>query len=188
MKKLLLIIIASLFANVGFSDDMPSEVKRLKTLRDKKVEEIDKTYFKELNKLKKKYGANGNYKGIVYIEQMQATMASSTNEKEEKDKSKSLSELEKTAQRIVLPKLAFREADISNAIAYIRMTSKKVDPDGVGINILYLTTNSQGKAKKVTVNHEKITIYDALNDIAGIADLDVEYRENSVVLKHPSKK
>ncbi|VGO18071.1 hypothetical protein [Pontiella sulfatireligans] len=71
MKKLLLIIIISTIANIGYSDDMPPEVKRLKILRDKKTEEIDSAYNRELDKLKKNYAANGNYKAIAYIENMQ---------------------------------------------------------------------------------------------------------------------
>lgn len=59
----------------GFADEMPKEVKRLKSLRDKKVakaiKDIDAGYFRELNKLKKKYASQGNYIAAAYIETMQ---------------------------------------------------------------------------------------------------------------------
>lgn len=80
-------IIASLIANIGFSDEMPPEVKRLKSLRDKKVAEqlkdIDVAYYRELEKLKKQYAANGNYKAIVYIENMQVAAADAEKKAED---------------------------------------------------------------------------------------------------------
>ena len=81
MKKLLLIIIAFLHVSVGYSDDIPPEVKRLKLLRDKKVEkeikEIDAVYYRELEKLKKKYAAQGNYTAAAYVEKMQLAFTDS---------------------------------------------------------------------------------------------------------------
>lgn len=93
MKKLLTTLIVSAIACIGFSDDMPPEVKRLKTIRDKKVEEIDTVYNRELEKLKKKYAANGNYKAIAYIENMQTSTIDSA--KTENNKTTALSQNEK---------------------------------------------------------------------------------------------
>lgn len=78
MKKLLFILIAFTFTASGYADEMPPEVKRLKSIRDKKVakavKDIDAVYNRELNKLKKKYAAQGNYIAAAYIEKMQVAI------------------------------------------------------------------------------------------------------------------
>lgn len=85
MKKLLLIIVAFLIAGIGFTDDMPSEVKRLKEQRDRKVaektKEIDTVYYRELDRLKKKYAAQKNYTAAAYVEKMQIAIIDSNSTK-----------------------------------------------------------------------------------------------------------
>jgi type II secretory pathway pseudopilin PulG len=107
--------------------------------------------------------------------------------KEKRDENKPMSALEKTAHDIVFPYLRFTNADISDAVGFLLAKSKELDPSGKGINIIYLTTNKPSDVPRLTMNHEKITLYDIIKDIADIADLEVEYRENNVTLIHAVK-
>ena len=56
---------------ITIADEMPPEVKRLTFLKDKKIQEVNKKYWAELNKLKKKYAKSENTRDALYIEKMQ---------------------------------------------------------------------------------------------------------------------
>ncbi|MEI6891043.1 MAG: hypothetical protein V5783_02625 [Pontiella sp.] len=82
MKRIVLIVISvSICLSTIFADEMPSEIKRLTFLKDKKVQEIDQKYWVELDKLKKKYVRSGSTGGALYIEKMQIDYIDSQNEK-----------------------------------------------------------------------------------------------------------
>lgn len=83
---------------------MPSAVKRLTVLRDRKVQEIDKNYWKDLNKLQERYAKNGNTRDALYIEKMQVAYL---------DEQKKLQESDRT--QIVL---TYKDAKLTGAIGY----------------------------------------------------------------------
>lgn len=97
MRNLLLIIIAALVTHIGFSDDMPLDVKRLKEQRDRKVSEtikkIDAVYYRELIKLKKKYAAQRNYTAAAYVEKMQIAIVDSHKTTPDKPENESVNGL-----------------------------------------------------------------------------------------------
>ncbi len=72
MKRIIIIaILSSLCIPAILADKTPTEVERLTYLRDKKVQDIDKKYWQEMEKLKHKSARTGSIKVALHIEKMQ---------------------------------------------------------------------------------------------------------------------
>ena len=48
---------------------------------------------------------------------------------------------------IRIPKVSFENARIEDVIAYLRAESKRLDPDGEGVNIVYVKRPTKAKAQ-----------------------------------------
>ncbi len=86
-KEISFTILSSILISALYADEMPFEVKRLTVLRDKKIEEIEKIYWKEAGNLKNKYARSGNIKSALYIEKMQIQYADEQEKMEKEEPS-----------------------------------------------------------------------------------------------------
>ena len=48
------------------------------------------------------------------------------------------SKIHEKLDRIVIPRVSFDETDVSTVVQYLKQRSKELDPDGEGVNIIYL--------------------------------------------------
>jgi general secretion pathway protein D len=67
---------------------------------------------------------------------------------------------------IILPQVEFREATLDEAITFIRIKSRDIDPAKKGVNILL---KPGGAGAKITLSLQKVPVNEALRYIAELA-------------------
>jgi hypothetical protein len=94
-------------------------------------------------------------------------------------------ELKKELDRIVLPVVEFREAAITDVIAFLREESKKHTKDKTEINFVVLLP--EGKAPTVTMSLKKIPLMEVLRYITVLTGLQYQIDPHAVVISPPLK-
>ncbi len=78
----------------------------------------------------------------------------------------SISAAATSADKIVLPSVEFRDATLAEAITFIRIKSRDLDPDKKGINILL---KGNGGSAKITLSLKNVPVSEALRYCAELA-------------------
>jgi len=94
-------------------------------------------------------------------------------------------ELEKELSAIVLPEVEFREATVSDVIAFLRQESKKYTKDKAEINFVIVLP--EGKEPTVTLSLRKIPLMEVLRYITVLTGLQCQVDPHAVVISPPLK-
>jgi len=89
--------------------------------------------------------------------------------------------MEARLKAIQLAGLDFRDASIEDVVLFLSESSRRLDSTGKGANILLLGMDSE-EGNNVTTSITDISLYDALQVVAGSASLKVEMRPNAVAI------
>ena len=93
----------------------------------------------------------------------------------------------KAAQAIIIPSLQFREASVEEAVEFLRLKARDLDPAKQGVNIV-LKPGSSTKAAKLTLDLRNIPLMEALKYVASLADLEIKVGESAISLEAKSTK
>ncbi len=93
--------------------------------------------------------------------------------------------LEKELSAIVLPEVEFREAAISDVVAYLRQESKKYSKDKTEINFVLVLP--EGKTPTLTLALRKIPMSEVLRYITVLTGLQCQIDPHAVVISPPLK-
>jgi hypothetical protein len=93
--------------------------------------------------------------------------------------------LRKTMETVIIDKLEFRDATISEALEFV---GKKVAaaPGGAKVNIVQQFSDAE-KETKVTISLNKVPASEALKYVATLANLEVNYEKFAVVVRAKKK-
>ena len=84
-----------------------------------------------------------------------------------------------SADKIVLPSVEFRDATLAEAITFIRIKSRDLDPDKKGVNILL---KGDGGNAKITLSLKNVPVSEALRYCAELAGQKLGTDENTFLL------
>ncbi|NQU11382.1 hypothetical protein HQ590_11360 [bacterium] len=90
-------------------------------------------------------------------------------------------EITERLNRIVFPEINVRDAPITDIVGYLSEESRRVSPDGTGVNIILNLGESSG-GRKVTVSLKQIPYLDALKLITAAANLKFRIEPTAVVI------
>ena len=95
--------------------------------------------------------------------------------------------LEQKMRSLMLPKVEFREASITDVVTFLNDTSRELDPAKKGVNfVLKLPAGQTGEnAPKITLNLRQVPLYDLLRYTTDIAGLSFRAEQNAVVIAPP---
>ena len=89
------------------------------------------------------------------------------------------------AAQWVVPKIEFREASLSEAVEFLRVKSRELDPAKVGVNILLGPGAQAMREKPITLSLQNIPLSEALRYVAELAGLQVREEAPALVLEPP---
>jgi hypothetical protein len=85
-----------------------------------------------------------------------------------------------TARKLVLKQVDFSNATLDEALEFIRVKARTVDPAKRGINIVVKAgANTQAR---LTLSLKDVPVWEALRYVAELADLEIEATDDSIVL------
>jgi len=84
-----------------------------------------------------------------------------------------------SAEKIILPSVEFRDATLAEAITFIRIKSRNLDPDKKGINILL---KGDGGIAKITLSLNNVPVSEALRYCAELAGQKLSADENTFLV------
>jgi beta-lactamase regulating signal transducer with metallopeptidase domain len=87
------------------------------------------------------------------------------------------------AQRIVLPRVRFQDATLEEALDFLRVQAKNLDPANEGVNIV-LVDPATGN-ERITMDVTEIALSEALKYVAEVAARSVGYEEHAVRIIKP---
>lgn len=94
-------------------------------------------------------------------------------------------ELKRKLDSIILPEVEFREAAITDVVAFLRQESKKYTKDKTEINFVLMAP--AGKAPTVTMSLKKIPLMEVLRYITVVTGLQYQVDPHAVVISPPLK-
>lgn len=86
-------------------------------------------------------------------------------------------------KRWIIPKMAFEDASLNDVIKFISTTSRELDEDKVGINILYMVTGDDDRPAPITVNLSQLSIMDALRFVTEISGVHYRLDRDVVIIE-----
>ncbi len=89
------------------------------------------------------------------------------------------------ASRFLLPSLVYRDMPLSDIVDDVVAKSKKIDPEGIGVNVV-LKVDDATANRKLTMSVGRPTVERILNLIASTAVLQIRYDPDAVVLEQPA--
>ena len=89
----------------------------------------------------------------------------------------------KKSKSIIIPEMAFREANVRDAVAFLNQAAKQSDPDKEGVNILVMLPPGDATAQPtLTIELHNVPLYDALRYSCEALGLHMRIDDNAVVL------
>ena len=90
----------------------------------------------------------------------------------------------KKLDSIIIPEMIFREVDMSCVAEFLADSSRSLDEEGQGVNIVLM-----GDAeRKVSISLRNVSLGEALSLVCEMAGLEIEIRRETVVLRPATKK
>jgi len=103
-------------------------------------------------------------------------------------------DLQAKLERLVIPELAFDQADIAEVVKFLDQVCMKLDKESSagnkGVNFILRLKNpneAQTKMPKVTLMLKNISVIDAVKYITEVAGLQYKIEENAVVIEEKAK-
>jgi beta-lactamase regulating signal transducer with metallopeptidase domain len=87
----------------------------------------------------------------------------------------------KKAKAIIIPKIELREATLAEALDFLRMKAKELDPEKTGVNLV-LEPGATSDAK-ITVSLVNIPLLEALHYVASLANFEYQVQPNAIVVQ-----
>lgn len=84
------------------------------------------------------------------------------------------------ANKIILPKVQFQEATLTEAVEFLRVKSRELDPEKKGLNILIKPSGNPNN--RITMQLKDVPAYEALRYCAEIAGHQLSVGENAFIL------
>jgi beta-lactamase regulating signal transducer with metallopeptidase domain len=84
------------------------------------------------------------------------------------------------ANKIILPKVQFQDATLTEAVEFLRVTSRELDPEKKGLNILIKPGGNPNN--RITMQLKDLPAYEALRYCAEIAGHQLSAGENAFIL------
>ncbi len=96
--------------------------------------------------------------------------------------------IEAKLDSIIIPKIEFHETTLSEALDWLRETSRQLDVAGIpaaerGVNIAFMTGKTDPKTARVTMTRSNVSLRDALTAVATIYNLKIEIQPYAVALR-----
>jgi len=85
-------------------------------------------------------------------------------------------------ERIIMPKVEFRDTPLGDAITFLRVESVQLDPDQKGINVILQSGSDAAELPRVTLLLKEIPVKDALRRVADLAGFKIRCRSCAVVI------
>ena len=90
---------------------------------------------------------------------------------------------EQRLQRIVIPEIQFREAQITEVIDFLARETARLDPKKQGVNFVVL--NPAGKPRAITLHLQRVPLLEAARYIGELAGLQVRVERSAIVFLDP---
>ncbi len=91
--------------------------------------------------------------------------------------------LEQKLKKIVIPEMNFRQANVQNALAFLRGKARELDPEKNGVNILSVFPAGDSSAQLgLTLELRNVSLYDALRYCCDASGITMRIDDNAVVL------
>jgi hypothetical protein len=75
------------------------------------------------------------------------------------------------AKRLILPEVRLQGAGVEGTLEYLREQARQADPDGTGVNLVLASgVSTEAQSRKVTLALSKVSLWEALSEVAKIAD------------------
>lgn len=87
--------------------------------------------------------------------------------------------------KIIIPSLEFGDATLTDALAFLRVRSRELDPEKRGVNLVHIPVEGVPEPR-LTVSFTEIPLSEALKYVAALSGLEVEFGDAAVVLRKPS--
>ena len=85
-------------------------------------------------------------------------------------------------QGLIIPQMEFHNATLSDAVAFLQIRSRQLDPDKKGINIIIAPEAAKTEAK-ITLSLKDIPLSEALRYVAELSGLAIGYEKDAVRLQ-----
>ena len=89
------------------------------------------------------------------------------------------------ASKIIIPKVAFRDATVNEGVDFVRTISRQLDPDNSGVTII-LVASEETKSKRVDLDLINVSVSDAVKYLAIAAGLEMTRDGEAIVLRKKS--
>ena len=86
------------------------------------------------------------------------------------------------ASKIIIPKVAFRQATVDEGLEFFRQKSRQLDPDKSGVPII-LVASEKTKGIKVDLELFNVSLADAVKYLAVAAGLEMTRDGEAIILK-----
>ncbi len=123
-------------------------------------------------------------KELVFL--ITASLAPSENNADAKPPAVTKPTTQLRAEAIILPKVEFQDASLDEALEFLRIKSKDLDPEKKGINIIVVKPKESGGAS-VSLELKDIPLIEALRYVAELSGLELRFDEHSAILEAPKK-
>ena len=87
------------------------------------------------------------------------------------------------AEKIIIPKIELRNATLVDALDFLRLKAREVDPDKTGVNIV----RKPGAVSdaRITLSLTDVPLFDVLRYVAGLANLELVTEPNALTIQPP---
>lgn len=86
------------------------------------------------------------------------------------------------AEKIILPKVKFSSTSIRDAVEFLNIKAKEVDPQKQGVNI-FVVPEKSGKSAQITLDLIEIPLSDAVRYVAELAGMEVVAEPSALFLR-----
>ena len=93
--------------------------------------------------------------------------------------------LREKVDALVIGKMEFEESDIETIVEFLRVETKRLDPDKEGVNFfLKLDPNPNARSRKsrLTLNLSNVPLYEVIRYVCMAANLNFKIEESAVVI------
>jgi general secretion pathway protein D len=79
--------------------------------------------------------------------------------------------------------MTFEDASLNDVIRFISTTSRELDEDKAGVNILYMVSGDDDRSAPITVNLSQISVMDALRFVTEISGVHYRLDRGVVIIE-----
>jgi hypothetical protein len=173
IMKITLSLCIVLLTFLGVTKAAPPDTNALQVLMEAKSIEVSK-------KAKIEIGREFAYKDADGKSATKTLIPKPAAEKNPLQAKQEASPAEVQANKIILPKVQFQEATLTEAVEFLRVKSRELDPEKKGLNILVKPGGNPND--RITMQLKDVPAYEALRYCAEIAGHQLSAGENAFIL------